>query len=117
MSCFTIAGAPELARIFPEARFVHAVRDGRDSGASKVELREKAHHPTDAASGIDFWADRLRQAEEGVRGLDAGRTRAPPRGRPRRARLGGPRANLRVACWTSWESRTSRRCAASSTAR
>jgi len=70
MSCFTIAAAPELARIFPEARFVHAVRDGRDSGASKVDFREKGHHPTDALSGIDFWADRLRQAEEGVRGLD-----------------------------------------------
>jgi hypothetical protein len=70
MSCFTVAAAPELAEIFPEARFVHAVRDGRDSGASKVELREKAHHPTDAASGIDFWAGRLRRADDGVRGLD-----------------------------------------------
>ena len=45
MSCFTIAAAPELARIFPEARFVHAVRDGRDSGASKVDLREKDAPP------------------------------------------------------------------------
>jgi Sulfotransferase family len=70
MSCFTIAAAPELARIFPEARFVHAVRDGRDSGVSKALLREKVHHPTDAASGIDFWAGRLAQAEEGVRRLD-----------------------------------------------
>jgi hypothetical protein len=69
MSTFTIAAAPELARIFPEARFVHSVRDGRDSGVSKAGLREKAHHPTDAASGIEFWADRLRQAEEGVRRL------------------------------------------------
>ena len=72
MSCFVIAAAPELARIFPEARFVHSVRDGRDSGASKAVLREKPHHPTDAASGIDFWADRLRQAEEGVQGLPPG---------------------------------------------
>jgi hypothetical protein len=70
MSSFTIAAAPELALIFPEARFVHSVRDGRDSGVSKVLLREKAHHPTDPVSGIDFWADRLRQAEEGVRGLE-----------------------------------------------
>jgi Sulfotransferase family len=69
MSCFTIAGAPGLARILPEARFVHSVRDGRDSGASKVSLRQKPHHPTDATSGIDFWAERLRMAEEGVRGL------------------------------------------------
>jgi hypothetical protein len=69
MSTFTIAGAPELARIFPEARFVHSVRDGRDSGASKTLLREKEHHPTDAISGIDFWADRLRRADLGVKGL------------------------------------------------
>ncbi len=70
MSCFTIAAADGLSRIFPEARFVHSVRDGRDSGSSKVGLRQKPHHPTDVASGIDFWADRLRQAEEGVRALD-----------------------------------------------
>jgi len=70
MSCFTIAAAPGLARIFPEARFVHTVRDGRDSGSSKVSLRQKPHHPVGVYSGIDFWADRLRQAEEGVRGLD-----------------------------------------------
>ena len=68
MSTFTIAAAPELARIFPEARFVHSVRDGRDSGASKTILREKEHHPTDAISGIDFWADRLRRADLGVQG-------------------------------------------------
>ena len=71
MSTFSIAAAPELARIFPEARFVHSVRDGRDSGASKVGLREKSHHPTDAISGIDFWADRLRRADLGVKGLAA----------------------------------------------
>jgi hypothetical protein len=71
MSCFTIAAADGLSRIFPEARFVHSVRDGRDSGSSKVSLRQKPHHPTDVASGIDFWAGRLRQAEEGVRGMAA----------------------------------------------
>jgi hypothetical protein len=75
MSCFTIAAADGLAQIFPEARFVHSVRDGRDSGASKVGLRQKPHHPTDVASGIDFWAERLRQAEEGVRRLSDGDTR------------------------------------------
>ena len=71
MSCFTIAAADGLAEIFPEARFVHSVRDGRDSGSSKVSLRQKPHHPTDVDSGIEFWADRLRQAEDGVRGLSA----------------------------------------------
>lgn len=72
MSCFTVAAADGLARIFPEARFVHSVRDGRDSGSSKVSLRQKPHHPTDVVSGIEFWADRLRQAEEGVRGMPEG---------------------------------------------
>lgn len=71
MSCFTIAAADALARVFPEARFVHSVRDGRDSGSSKVSLRQKSHHPTDVASGIEFWADRLRKAEHGVRGMAA----------------------------------------------
>jgi hypothetical protein len=76
MSCFTIAAADGLARIFPEARFVHSVRDGRDSGSSKVSLRQKPHHPTDVRSGIEFWSDRLDQAERGVRRLsDADRTR------------------------------------------
>lgn len=69
MSCFTIAAADGLARIFPEARFVHSVRDGRDSGSSKVSLRQKPHHPTDVRSGIEFWSARLDQAEHGVRGL------------------------------------------------
>ena len=50
---------------------MHSVRDGRDSGASKVGLREKSHHPTDAISGIDFWAERLRLADLGVKGLAA----------------------------------------------
>ena len=70
MSCFTIAAAPGLGRIFPEARFVHSVRDGRDSGSSKVSKRQKRHHPTDAASGIEWWEGRLRLAEEGARGLE-----------------------------------------------
>lgn len=69
MSCFTIASAPGLARIFPEARFVHAVRDGRDAGSSKAAKRQKPHHPTGAADGVAWWLGRLRQAEEGVRGL------------------------------------------------
>jgi hypothetical protein len=70
MSCFTIAAAGGLGRIFPEARFVHSVRDGRDSGSSKVSKRQKAHHPTDVSSGIDWWEGRLRMAEEGARALD-----------------------------------------------
>lgn len=70
MSCFTIAAAAGLGEIFPEARFVHSVRDGRDSGSSKVSKRQKEHHPTDVASGIEWWEERLLLAEEGVRRLE-----------------------------------------------
>ena len=70
MSCFTIAAAPGLQAIFPEARFVHAIRDGRDAGSSKVEKRQKEHHPTDVENGIDWWLERMQLAEEGFRGMD-----------------------------------------------
>ena len=93
MSCFTIASAPGLARIFPEARFVHAVRDGRDSASSKAAKRQKEHHPTGVTDGIEWWLGRLRLAEEGVRGLDDPGARGPDQ--PRRAGLGRPRARLR----------------------
>ncbi len=117
MSCFTIAAADGLARIFPEARFVHSVRDGRDSGSSKVSLRQKPHHPTDVVSGIEFWADRLRQAEEGVRGLsEADRARLRVISLDELVAL-RPRGRLRGARWASSASATSRRCASSSTPR
>ena len=32
MSCFTVAESPTLSRLFPEAKFLHTVRDGRDAG-------------------------------------------------------------------------------------
>jgi hypothetical protein len=70
MSCFTIAAAPGLQAIFPEARFVHAIRDGRDAGSSKASKRQKEHHPTGVTDGIDWWLERMRLAEEGVRGMD-----------------------------------------------
>ena len=114
MSCFTIAAADGLARIFPEARFVHSVRDGRDSGSSKVSLREKPHHPTDVVSGIEFWADRLRQAERGVRGLSEADRAPPARGQPRRARLVATARPPTPGSASSSASTTSPRCDGSS---
>ena len=88
---------PGLGRIFPEARFVHSVRDGRDSGSSKVSKRQKAHHPTDVDLG-----DRLvgGPPAPGRGGGARARGRRGPRPRrlPRRAGLGRPRAQLRRAC-------------------
>ena len=69
MSCFSIASARGLERLFPEAVFVHSVRDGRDAGASKVSKAQKSHHPSDAVTGVEWWEGRLDLAERGYRGL------------------------------------------------
>ena len=67
MSCFTIAEGPTLLRLFPEARLIHTVRDGRDAGSSKVSKRQKRSHPRDGSEGLRWWEGRLRKIETGVR--------------------------------------------------
>jgi len=69
LSCFTIASARGLEQIFPEALFVHSVRDGRDSGSSKVSKAQKSHHPSNAATGVEWWEGRLALAERGYRDM------------------------------------------------
>lgn len=72
MSCFTIAESPTLIRLFPDAKLIHAVRDGRDAGSSKVAKRQKRSHPRDGSEGIRWWEGRLRKIEAGVRELPPG---------------------------------------------
>ncbi len=67
MSCFTIAAGPTLNRIFPDAKLIHIVRDGRDAGSSKVAKRQKRDHPKDGWEGVRWWEGRLRKIESGVR--------------------------------------------------
>ena len=69
MSCFTIAESPTLVRLFPEAKLIHTVRDGRDAGSSKVAKRQKRSHPRDGSEGLRWWEGRLRKIEAGVREL------------------------------------------------
>ncbi|HYU59741.1 MAG TPA: sulfotransferase [Solirubrobacterales bacterium] len=64
MSSDTVLAGPTLLRVFPEAKLIHSVRDGRDAGSSKVEKRSKREHPTDVISGIDWWEKRLRAIDE-----------------------------------------------------
>jgi hypothetical protein len=66
MSCFTIAESPTLQRLFPEAKLIHTVRDGRDAGSSKVSKRQKRSHPRDGFEGLRWWEGRLRNIERGV---------------------------------------------------
>ncbi len=108
MSSHNVREAQTLRRLFPEARFVHAVRDGRDAASS---VTTKTWGPDGILKGIDWWADRLRAIEAGVRGTEDGadvRARAGRalRGGPRRPRLGRPRGAPTAACSTSSGSRT-----------
>lgn len=69
MSCFTVAQAPTLLKLFGDAKFVHAVRDGRDAGASKVSKRQKRTHPRDGLEGLRWWEGRLGNIERGIRAV------------------------------------------------
>jgi hypothetical protein len=69
MSSHNIRAAQTLLRLFPEARFIHALRDGRDSAAS---VAGKTWGPRRVGAAVGWWADRLRAIEEGVRGSEDG---------------------------------------------
>jgi sulfotransferase family protein len=73
MSCFTVAESPTLIRLFPDAKILHTVRDGRDAGSSKVSKRQKRSHPRDGSEGLRWWEGRLRKIEAGVRELPPGK--------------------------------------------
>ena len=73
MTTATVHQAPTLSRLFPEARFVHAVRDGRDAGSSKVAKRQKREHPRDVFQGLAWWRERLEQNEQGIAATPHGR--------------------------------------------
>jgi hypothetical protein len=80
MSSHNIRSAQTLIRLFPEARFVHALRDGRDSAAS---VSDKTWGPRRVGAGIGWWADRLRAIESGIRGSEDGAEYSVPDGRLR----------------------------------
>ena len=69
MSSHNVREARTLRRLFGEARFVHAVRDGRDAASS---VTTKTWGPGTVLKGIDWWADRLRAIETGLRAIDDG---------------------------------------------
>ena len=79
----TVAQAETLTRVFPEARFIHVVRDGRDASASRVAQTRGLVRPRTRVQGIEWW--------ERADPRDRARRRRDPRGpaadrQPRRAR-------------------------------
>lgn len=57
---------PELAQMFPEARFVHIVRDGRDVALSLLDVDKEM---PDLRAAARFWRDRVTKAREDGRAL------------------------------------------------
>jgi hypothetical protein len=66
MSCDTVAQGPALLRVFPDARFVHTVRDGRDAASSRVAKGRGVVYPRNPEQGIEWWEGRLRRIDEAV---------------------------------------------------
>jgi hypothetical protein len=65
--------AQTLVRVFPEARFVHVVRDGRDAAWVAAEARTRR-----PAASIAGWTDELREIELAIRGEEDGAPYALP---------------------------------------
>ena len=61
-----VAMAPTLVRLFPEARFIHVVRDGRDASASRVAQTRGLVRPRTRVQGIEWWEARIRAIEAGA---------------------------------------------------
>jgi Sulfotransferase family len=68
-SCDTIAQAPTLARLFPEAKFIHVVRDGRDASASRVDQTKGLIYPRTRRQGLEWWEERIRRIDAGGRAI------------------------------------------------
>jgi Sulfotransferase family len=72
-SCDTVAEAETLVRLFPEARFIHVVRDGRDASASRVAQTHGLSRPRTRAQGIEWWWERIDAIERGAGAIPPGR--------------------------------------------
>lgn len=72
-SCDTVAEAGTLSLLFPEARFIHVVRDGRDVAASRVGQARWLSYPRTMDQGLEWWEARIRAIDEGVRAAGADR--------------------------------------------
>jgi sulfotransferase family protein len=68
-SCDTIAQGATLSRLFPEAKFIHVVRDGRDASASRVSQTRGLIHPRTRRQGLEWWDERIRSIDAGARGI------------------------------------------------
>ncbi len=69
----TVARADTLVKVFPEAKFIHVVRDGRDASASRVSQTRGLVRPRTRVQGIAWWEERIRAIEAGADAVAQGR--------------------------------------------
>jgi hypothetical protein len=72
-SCDTAAQAPTLLRLFPDARFLHVVRDGRDAAASRIDQANWLGRPRTMKQGLEWWEARMRRIDDGLRQIPSDR--------------------------------------------
>ncbi len=68
-SCDVIAAAPTLVKLFPDAKFIHVVRDGRDASASRVRQTRGLIYPRTRRQGLEWWEGRIRAIDRGARAI------------------------------------------------
>jgi hypothetical protein len=64
-----VKAAPTLASMYRNMKLIHIVRDGRDVASSAVRF---TWGPDSVKDGIIWWADTLREADRGAKGLRPG---------------------------------------------
>ncbi|MPZ53570.1 MAG: hypothetical protein GEU79_12695 [Acidimicrobiia bacterium] len=65
------AAAHSLTMVFPAAKVIHVVRDGRDAAASVAEM---GWGPTSIRDGLEWWGRRMKTAQQGMAAADPERT-------------------------------------------
>ena len=72
-SCDTVAEGATLSRLFPDAKFIHVVRDGRDASASRVSQTRGLVYPRTRRPGLRWWVERIRRVDAGARAIPGDR--------------------------------------------
>lgn len=63
-----VARGRQLTQLVPGMKLIHSIRDGRDVAASVVPL---VWGPSDFHAALEWWCDRVLEAEEACRGMTA----------------------------------------------
>lgn len=65
-----VVNIPELAELFPDSRFIHLIRDGRDVALSYADV---PFGPKNVAKAAELWANRVAKGIRDGRVLERGR--------------------------------------------